>query len=277
MPTSLKNILVVDDDLEVLHLNHKMIREINQDYEVLTTNSPEDALQIAKDRLPDIIITDWYMPEISGIDLIKRLKSDSKTKDIPVIMTTGVRITPEDLCTALEAGAVDYIRKPIIKVELQARVNAAMLLSDSYKKALRAKDAELNENAILLAKNNEFLKNVQSHLNKLKKTSNTLDSTIESLNSEINFYLKSDAWTRFETSFQSLHGEFHKTLLKNHPNLTPKELKLAALLMLGMSSKNIASVFAISEDSVKVSRYRLRKKLDLSEKENLQSFLTAYS
>ena len=268
------NILLVDDDLDVLHLNHKMIREISSQYNVFIANSPVKALEIAIDRLPDIIITDWYMPEMSGIELIKILKENNKTKDIPVIMTTGVRMSDEDLCIALEAGAVDYIRKPIIKTELQARVNSALLLSQSYKDALKAKDAELNQNAILLAKNNEFLKNVQDHLTQLKETASTIDQTINTLTSEINVYLKSDAWERFETSFQNLHGDFNKRLLEKHPNLRPKELKLSALLTLGMSSKNIASVFAMSEDSVKVSRYRLRKKLALSDKENLQNYLT---
>lgn len=267
------HILLVDDDLDVLHINHKMIREISSDYNVYAANSPIKALEIARQRLPDIIITDWYMPEMSGIELIRALKDDLKTKDIPVIMTTGVRLTPEDLCTALEAGAVDYMRKPIVKLELQARMNSAMLLAQSYKESIKAKDAELNESAVLLAKNNEFLKNVQSYLTNLRETAASLDGIIGNLNSEINVYLKSDAWNRFETSFHSLHGDFNKKLLEKRPNLTPKDLKLAALLMLGMSSKNIASVFAISEDSVKVSRYRLRKKLDLSEKENLQNYL----
>lgn len=268
------NILVVDDDLDVLHLNHKMIREISSQYNVFVANSPLKALEIANKRLPDIIITDWYMPEMSGIELVTTLKENKKTKDIPVIITTGVRLSDEDLCIALEAGAVDYIRKPIIKTELQARVNSALLLSQSYKEALKAKDAELNQNAILLAKNNEFLKSVQGHLARLKDSDSIIDQTISTLNSEINVYLKSDAWDRFETSFQNLHGDFNKRLLKKHPDLRPKELKLAALLILGMSTKNIASVFTMSEDSVKVSRYRLRKKLMLSEKENLQNYLT---
>lgn len=272
-----KHILIVDDDLEVLQLNLKMIREINSMYNVFTSNNPLKAYEIALQRLPDIIITDWYMPEMSGIDFIKKLKETKRTKDIPVIMTTGIRLSPDDLCIALEAGAVDYIRKPIVKVELQARVNSALLLADSYKEALRAKDAELSQNALLMAKNNEFLKSIQSHLDFLKTTTASLGNTVVDLSNEINVNLKSDAWNRFEDSFNSLHSGFSKRLLEEYSNLTPKDLKLASLLMLGMSSKEIASVFAISEDSIKVSRYRLRKKLKLSEKVNLQNYLTQFS
>lgn len=270
-----RNILIVDDDLEVLHLNHKMIREISDNYIVFAANSPLKGLEIAKERLPDIIITDWYMPDMSGIELIKALKEDSHTKDIPVIMTTGVRLSPEDLLLALETGAIDYIRKPIVKVELQARVNSALLLSASYKEALHLKDAELNDSAILLAKNNEFLKGVQSHLNNLKDVTANLENTISDLNSEINIYLKSNSWERFETSFNSLHSDFNRKILEKFPSISPKELKLASLLLLGMSTKNVASVFSISEGSVKVSRYRLRKKLNLEDKENLQIFLAS--
>lgn len=271
-----KNILVVDDDLDVLHLNHKMIRDICEDYVVFAANSPLKALEIAQERVPDIIITDWYMPEISGIELIRQLKENPKTKDIPVIMTTGVRLSAEDLHTALEAGAIDYIRKPIVTLELQARVNSALLLSESWKDALRAKDAELNKNAIQLAKNNEFLKSVQGYLKQLEGATSTIDTTISSLNLEINTYLKSDAWDHFEASFQNVHGDFNKRLREAHPELSPKDLKLAALLTLGMSSKDIASVFSMSEASVKVTRYRLRKKLALADKENLQSYLMGF-
>lgn len=275
MTSPQRTILLVDDDLEILRLNHRMIREISQDYEVFASNTPYKALEIAKERQPDIIITDWYMPGMTGIEMIKALKADSHTKDIPIIMTTGVRISPDDLGIALEAGAIDYIRKPIVKVELHARVNSALLLSESYKEALHLKDAELNDSGILLAKNTEFLKGVQTHLENLKQSTTNITSTLDALNSEINVYLKSNSWERFETSFNNLHRDFNRKLLNQFPTITPRELKLAALLLLGMSTKNIASIFSISEGGIKVSRFRLRKKLRLSDKENLQTFLTS--
>ena len=270
-----KNILIVDEDLDIIQMIHKILQEINEDYGVLATNSPLSAMKIAEENQPDIIITDWHMPEMSGIELINALKSNLKTKDIPVIMTTGISLTTENLNTALNAGAVDYILKPINRVELQARVNSAFLLSLKHKKDLEIKDTELTESTLDLMRRNEFLKTVKNQLTQLKETTSMLESYINNLNSEINLHIKSNGGNRFETSFHTLNPEFSKKMLKQYPELSPKEIKLSSLLMLGMSSKDIASVSSISENSVKVSRYRLRKKLDLPEKENLQNFLTS--
>jgi len=92
--------------------------------------------------MPDLIITDWEMPIMNGIEFIKLLKSNEKTHDIPVIMCTGVMTTPENLKTALDAGAVDYIRKPVEKLELMARVNSMLKLSDSIK-TIKAQNNDL--------------------------------------------------------------------------------------------------------------------------------------
>ncbi len=74
------------------------------------------------------------MPVMDGIELIKHLKSVETTNDIPIIMCTGVMTKTENLKTALDAGAVDYIRKPVEKLELTARVHSMLKLSDSMKK-----------------------------------------------------------------------------------------------------------------------------------------------
>jgi DNA-binding response OmpR family regulator/DNA-binding CsgD family transcriptional regulator len=268
-----KKLLVVDDDLEVLRVTLRMVRELSDRYTVFTAKNVDDAYQISLERSPDIIITDWYMPDKTGIELIAMLKANAKTKDIPVIVTTGVMLSPEDLSVALEAGAIDYMRKPIVKVELQARVNSALLLSQSWKDTIKAKDAEINQNAIYLAKNTEFLRKLTSRLSQLDLELD--DSLIKDVQKDIDEFLKSNAWARFETSFQGLHGEFNKRLISEFPHLSPKEMQMCDLLLLGMSSKNIASVFSITEASVKVARYRIRKKMDLAEKENLQTFLAA--
>lgn len=269
-----RSILLVDDDLDVLRLSVKMIKDFNSDYSVMVANTAEKGIEIAKDRIPDIIITDWYMPDHTGIYLIKELKKIDTTQDIPVIMTTGVRLSPEDLAIALEAGAIDYIRKPISEVELQARVNAALLLSKSWQDALIAKDKELNERTEHLNQNVEFLRNVQHCLTQLNETKTTFEKVLSTLDDELSTYFEKNSWVPVATPFRSSEVDFNKKLLDRFPGLSPKDLKLCALVMTGMSIKDIASTLSISEDSAKVSRYRLRKKLSLGKEENLQNFLT---
>jgi len=119
-------ILIVDDELINLESLVDAIRQADINYKVLRANSGEMSLKIIKKEIPDVIITDWDMPTMDGIELIKNIKCQPAFVDIPVIMCTGVMLSSHHLKTALEAGANDYIRKPIDAVELQARLNSAL-------------------------------------------------------------------------------------------------------------------------------------------------------
>jgi len=133
-------ILIVDDDPGNLQAIIEMLEKANDKYILYQSIRADFALRIAKIELPDIIITDWEMPEMSGIELICNLKKLPETVDIPVIMCTGVMTSSDNLKTALEAGAVDFIRKPVDEVELVARINSIFMLSKSlqYNKKLAA-------------------------------------------------------------------------------------------------------------------------------------------
>lgn len=273
-----KKILVVDDIVDNIQLIVNVFSIHEPDYILYQANSAEIALMIAEKTLPDIIITDWDMPEMTGIDLINNLKENPKTSSIPVIMATGVMTTVEHLKIALEAGATDYLEKPINEVELVARTRSALNLAQYHKNLLEQKDRELVESTLFLMKNNEFnikitqkLENLLNKENEKKRT----DAILEIID-DIEQKVKTDSWQRFETSFNSVHDQFYKNFLKDFPDLTANELKLAAFLKLGLTSKEIASVLFINPDSVKVARSRLRKKLNLKSDKNLQVFLSKY-
>lgn len=118
-----ENVQIVVDALKSSNIEHRIIRAING--KVLC--------ELAEKRIPDLIITDWEMPRMDGIEAIKYLKSVEITKDIPIIMCTGIMTTSDSLKLALDSGAVDYIRKPIDSIELQARVYSMLKLGDSYR------------------------------------------------------------------------------------------------------------------------------------------------
>lgn len=125
-------ILVVDDDPHNLRVIVGYLKEYRDIYQVLQATNGKIACQVAKKVLPDLIIMDWEMPVMNGIEAIKELKNDEQTKNIPVIMATALTAS-EKLQEALETGAVDYIRKPVEKVELIARIDSILKLSKSYK------------------------------------------------------------------------------------------------------------------------------------------------
>ena len=78
---------------------------------------------------PDIILLDWMMPGVSGLELTRRLRRDSYTEDIPIIMLTA-RVTEDDKVAGLEAGTDDYVIKPFSPRELMARIKAVMRRSN---------------------------------------------------------------------------------------------------------------------------------------------------
>ena len=127
-------ILVVDDNIDNADRIIEFLDDTDKSFTFFQALNGKIACSIAEKKLPDLIITDWDMPVMDGIMLIKHLKAIESTKDIPVIMCTGVMTKTENLKTALDAGAIDYIRKPVEKVELIARVHSMLKLSDSMKK-----------------------------------------------------------------------------------------------------------------------------------------------
>lgn len=138
-------ILIVDDEPNNLRAIRNCIAESNEQYTLFQSLNGELALHISETELPDLIITDWEMPGMDGIELIKTLKSRELTAEIPVIICTGVMTTSENLYTALMAGAADYVRKPIDNIELTARVKSMLQLADSQKN-LKEKYIEIEQN-----------------------------------------------------------------------------------------------------------------------------------
>ena len=114
-------VLVVEDEpaqLEVLIYNLEA-----EGFHVISADNGEDALLLVAENTPDLIILDWMMPQISGIEVCRRLKLRSEARSIPVIMLSA-RSEEIDRVRGLEIGADDYVTKPYSIVELMARVRA---------------------------------------------------------------------------------------------------------------------------------------------------------
>ncbi|MFH1321159.1 MAG: response regulator [Bacteroidota bacterium] len=136
---SKQTILVVDDE----DFNRKIIIDIlvqsKYDYSVLSANNGKIGCELAEKFMPDLILMDWKMPEMTGIEAIKQLKSREKTKDIPVLMITAVT-SPEKLQEAFGAGVVDYITKPVKEIELLVRIRSVLKTNTYYKEIIRQKE-----------------------------------------------------------------------------------------------------------------------------------------
>lgn len=120
-------VLVVDDEVAILDMIRFALEQ--EGFEVQTATGAYDALLYVNDDRPNIILMDWMMPGISGIELTRRLRKDSNTEEIPIIMLTA-RVTEDDKVSGLEAGADDYLVKPFSPRELLARIKAVLRRSN---------------------------------------------------------------------------------------------------------------------------------------------------
>lgn len=124
----MKKILVIDDQPgNVFLLQDRLNRE---GFKVITAYEGDSGMSKAINELPDLILLDIMMPGIDGFEICKRLSSNEKTKDIPIILVTALN-SSDDIKKGFEFGAFDYIKKPFNKVELLARVKAALRYTET--------------------------------------------------------------------------------------------------------------------------------------------------
>lgn len=116
-------VLVVDDEPAIQQLIAYNLQGAG--YTAICVNSAEQATENIKEILPDLILLDWMLPGISGVEFAQALRKNSRTKSVPIIMLTA-RVEEIDKVAGLEIGADDYITKPFSPRELIARIKAVL-------------------------------------------------------------------------------------------------------------------------------------------------------
>ncbi len=118
-----KKVLVVEDERPIREMIAFGLRRAG--FEVSEAGDAVAARAVIADRRPDLVLVDWMLPEMSGLELTRSLKRDPDTQDVPIIMLTA-RADEHDKVTGLEGGADDYVTKPFSPRELLARINAVL-------------------------------------------------------------------------------------------------------------------------------------------------------
>jgi DNA-binding response OmpR family regulator len=116
-------ILVVDDHRDTLTLIKEYLRK--EQFDVILCENAKQGLRESIEQMPDLILLDIMLPDKSGLELCRVLVNHPVTSAIPLIFITA-RVSPEDLRAGFQAGGIDYIRKPIGRMELIERVNSAL-------------------------------------------------------------------------------------------------------------------------------------------------------
>lgn len=135
----MQTILIADDDHKIIDMLRRTL--VYEGYSVLTAFDGPEALAQAQAHQPDLVVLDWMMPGLSGLEVARRLRAADKT---PILMLTA-RDAIEDRVEGLDVGADDYLVKPFAPAELLARIRALLRrVSDDGEKALRYADLALD-------------------------------------------------------------------------------------------------------------------------------------
>lgn len=158
-------ILIADDNLDNLDIFRTRLAVHN--YEVLTAVDGEEALSVAREKKPDLVLLDIMMPKMDGIDVCRQLKADPSLPFMPIIMITA-KTGAQDVVTALDAGADEYLTKPVDHGALVARVKS-MLRIKALTDTVQAQSTKLSEwNATLEKRVSDQLSQLES-LSRLKR------------------------------------------------------------------------------------------------------------
>ncbi|NMM49538.1 response regulator [Marinigracilibium pacificum] len=282
-----KTILIADDEREIIRIINAELKDYYDDIQILNAGNGKMALRVAEEELPDIIIMDWEMPEMDGIEATRAIRKSERTQNIPVIIATGRMTQSEDLRIALEAGAVDFVRKPIEFIELIARINTALRIKEQnlaiqqlLKSEIELKSRKLTTTSMLIVEQNNLLSSFFDELDAIERKAytvcNKLTPEIKDLKRRIQNYFDVDkSWDTFKFHFEEVHPKFFDTIQQQGSDISHKDLKLCAYLKLGMDNKEIANLLNITASSARVTLSRLKKKLNISEEDNLRDIIAA--
>jgi len=117
----LANVLLVEDEKSIITLIKYNLEK--EGFKVFCAETGEDALKIIKEKTLDVVILDWMLPDVSGIEVCRQIKKDKKLKNVPVLILTA-KGEPDDKIKGLEVGADDYVTKPFNNKELLLRIKS---------------------------------------------------------------------------------------------------------------------------------------------------------
>lgn len=117
------HVFIAEDETPIVTLLKYNLEK--EGHKVSFSENGEEALKLIKDKQPDLILLDWMLPDLSGVDLCKNLKKDKKFSDIPIIMLTA-KGEEADKIKAFDTGADDYVTKPFSQKELNARIKSLL-------------------------------------------------------------------------------------------------------------------------------------------------------
>lgn len=183
------------------------------------------------------------------------------------------------LLALLAASIISRQRLKIRNEQQLNEQNHALYLAqkDAIEAELELKSKELTSNTLHVIQSNQFLEELRTELEEMiKDDKRDQKKRLQQIVKMINQSTSRDKhWKEFSNLFEQIHHTFFENLKKYSEELTASDLRLVALIKMNLNSKDMATLFGISQDSLRVARYRLRKKLNIPQGENLSTFIQA--
>lgn len=318
----LPKILIIDDREFDRIIYREYLGEANYEFAEL-----EDGLGVLEklpEIKPDLILLDWQMPRQGGLETLKIIKKNKAFSDLPIIIITGLQ-DEKVLEEAFDYGSLDFLNKPVSKIELMARVLNAIKLNDATSALRKQKKELLDLNKIIHSQKEELEKSLsiktelldtseeehKKDIGEVKRKMLTMEmdntkvstnmKSILSLVDECYTQLKSEnpessvlrrlrqlerrvselasedqSWSEFKDVFESLDSEFFSKLTERNPKLTTLDLKHCAYIKMNIDNYELARILNVEMKSLQMTRYRLKKKLNLTQDDNLREFILSF-
>lgn len=201
--------------------------------------------------------------EIAGLE---------NNRKINTIITVAVVIV---ILLLIVLGLVIFSRQRLKLSESMVIAEKNAQLADAQRVQLELKSKELTSHTLQVIQHNQFLDAMRSRLNEMvnddkRDHKKQMQQIIQQIDQNVNH---DQQWKEFTAIFEQLHQSFFDNLKSHFDDLTVNDIRLIALLKMNMSSKDMAAILGISQDSLRVARYRLRKKLKIDNGDNLISFI----
>lgn len=263
-------ILIVDDEKLSRSYIHNMLREYTPAIEVIECTSAAEALQVLATASPDIVFLDIKMPGMDGFEMLEH----APHRDFELVFITAYN---QYAIKALKEGAADYLLKPIKKEEFRQMLDK---VSAKRRRVLesrsRATEIETRLDAYLadIRLKNATIEQLQEELEQLQQKGVMTNEKARLLDVlQKNVILTEDDWNNFKIIFESIYTNFFITLRERYASLTQAEVRLMALTRLNMTTKEMAAMLGISPETIRQTRWRLRKKMDLPDEVSIEDIV----
>lgn len=172
-------------------------------------------------------------------------------------------------------GFLIYNRQRLKIRKKRMELENKQLIERQMERDIAYKNKQLTTHTLHIVQKNETMKNLKKKIQEIRAQENgDVNRSLQKLKNMVDYsFCLDEDWEQFRFYFENVHTGFFEALKQEYPDLTPNELRLAALARLNLSIKKTATVLGIAPNSVKTERYRLRKKLGLQTGENLTDFL----